>query len=68
MIAKIAEVDSMIKAQNNPLRLEVDGGMTSETIRPCLQAGANTFVAATAIFKHAGGISAGIKELRQALK
>jgi ribulose-phosphate 3-epimerase len=68
MVAKIAAVKTLITKQNNPIRLEVDGGITSETIVPCLNAGANTFVAATAIFKHPKGIAAGIQELRQEFK
>jgi ribulose-phosphate 3-epimerase len=68
MAAKISEVRKMADKLDTGIRLEVDGGITAETIGQCASAGADTFVTATAVFKHANGINAGIKELRLALK
>ncbi|MGC8855691.1 MAG: ribulose-phosphate 3-epimerase [Anaerolineae bacterium] len=48
--------------------LEVDGGLTAETAPLVREAGATAFVAASAIFHHPKGITAGIGALRTALK
>jgi ribulose-phosphate 3-epimerase len=68
MVGKIAAIKAMIAQQDHPIYLEIDGGITAETIVPCVKAGADTFVAATSIFKHPAGITAGINELRRAVK
>lgn len=64
MVSKIETVRNMAAAQKSSLTIEVDGGITSETLPACQKAGAKAFVAATAIFKHQTGIRAGIDELR----
>ena len=61
---KIAQVHKMIQARELQTLIQVDGGITSETLPQTYRAGARVFVAATAIFKHPAGIAAGIKELR----
>jgi len=68
MLSKITSVINLAKSLNNSIRIEVDGGMTAETIKQCAAAGADTFVAATYIFKNSKGIQAGVNELRSALK
>lgn len=67
MIDKIRDVALMIERKEKPIRLEVDGGISASTISPVSKAGADTFVCATAIFKHSQGIQAAVKELRGAL-
>jgi ribulose-phosphate 3-epimerase len=67
-LSKVKAVREMIDSSEFNIRLEVDGGMNSQTIRQCVQAGADTFVAASAIFKYKEGIDAGVKALRNALK
>ena len=47
---KIAQVRSIIDASGLPIRLEVDGGVTTKNIRAIAEAGADTFVAGSAIF------------------
>jgi ribulose-phosphate 3-epimerase len=47
---KIAEVRKMIDASGKDIRLEVDGGINIETIGLASAAGADTFVAGSAIF------------------
>jgi ribulose-phosphate 3-epimerase len=47
--------------------IQVDGGITRETLPDPYRAGARVFVAATAIYKNPDGIAAGIRELRQAV-
>jgi len=44
-------------------RLEIDGGVNVETIKPCRDAGADWFVVASAVFDHPDRVSA-IAELR----
>ena len=47
---KISEVRKMIDASGKDIRLEVDGGINNETIGLASAAGADTFVAGSAIF------------------
>ncbi len=67
VVRKIETISAMISQHKKPIRLEVDGGITVKNISEVRQAGADTFVSATAIFKHPDGIARGVKELRQAL-
>jgi ribulose-phosphate 3-epimerase len=39
---------------NRPIELEVDGGITAETIGAATKAGANVFVAGSAVYKGEG--------------
>ena len=48
--AKIARVRAMLDAAGSDATLEVDGGITTETIAAAYTAGADTFVAGTAVF------------------
>ena len=50
-LAKIARLRSMIDAAGLEIILEVDGGVTSETARRCIEAGADALVAGTAVFR-----------------
>jgi ribulose-phosphate 3-epimerase len=45
--------------------LEVDGGITTSTIGPCAAAGAELFVAGSAII-HSGNYAAAVRALRSA--
>ncbi|MDS4025738.1 MAG: ribulose-phosphate 3-epimerase [Candidatus Contendobacter sp.] len=47
---KLREVRRMIDASGHPIRLEVDGGVKIANIRQIAEAGADTFVAGSAIF------------------
>jgi ribulose-phosphate 3-epimerase len=49
-IEKIADAKKLIDQQDHPIFLEVDGGINNETISRVSQAGANVFVAGSAIF------------------
>ena len=49
-IEKIAQVRQMIDASGKDIRLEVDGGINKDTIGLASEAGADTFVAGSAIF------------------
>jgi len=64
--AKVATIRQRLDKIGSSAWLEVDGGITSETLPKMKAAGANAFVAATAVFKHPAGIAAGIADLRKA--
>ncbi|MBI5111685.1 MAG: ribulose-phosphate 3-epimerase [Rhodovulum sp.] len=50
VVDKIRTVRRMIDATGRPIRLEVDGGITPATIGAAAAAGADTFVAGSAVF------------------
>ena len=62
-LPRIATLRAMIDASGRPIRLQVDGGIDSDTARSCLGAGADVLVAGTAIFA-AADYSAAIAQLR----
>ena len=64
METKIAEVRRMIDAAGREIDLEVDGGIGSKTIAGAAAAGADVFVAGSAVFGHPGGLAAAVTELR----
>jgi len=49
-LAKLREARRMIDASGNEIRLEIDGGVKTDNIRRIAAAGADTFVAGSAIF------------------
>jgi ribulose-phosphate 3-epimerase len=68
IVPKIAAVRHRLDALGSPARLEVDGGISAHTIQKVRDAGADTFVTASAVFKFPGGIAAGVRSLKDALK
>ena len=67
MVEKVAEIRKELDRIGSSAWLEVDGGMSPETLPAMKAAGATAFVAATAIFKHPDGIAAGINSLRNVI-
>jgi ribulose-phosphate 3-epimerase len=65
-LRKIELVRRRIQASGRDIRLEVDGGIKADNIRRVADAGADTFVAGSAIFGHKD-YSAAIASLRAAL-
>ncbi len=63
MVERVREVRSQLDALGSKAHLEVDGGMSLETIPLVRQAGANAFVTGNAAFKHPKGSAAGVREL-----
>jgi ribulose-phosphate 3-epimerase len=49
-LAKLREARAMIEASGREIRLEIDGGVKTDNIREIAAAGADTFVAGSAIF------------------
>ncbi|MBS4207667.1 ribulose-phosphate 3-epimerase [Bacillus sp. FJAT-50079] len=64
VLPKIREVKAMIDRKQLSVDIEVDGGVNSETIRQCMDAGANVFVAGSNIFANEDR-KAAIQELRK---
>jgi len=63
--AKVAAVRRMLDAICSQAWLEVDGGISAQTLPQVRLAGATAFVAAHAVFDHPQGIAAGIRALRE---
>lgn len=67
ILHKIERVRKMIDACGRNIRLEVDGGITLENVRTVYDAGADTFVMGTAIFKSQLSYDASFAAIRRAL-
>lgn len=67
-VKKISVIKEMCQKWNVDPDIEVDGGITAASAPIAKSAGANIFVAATAIFKDPAGISGGVANLRNVLK
>ncbi|MGD0879667.1 MAG: ribulose-phosphate 3-epimerase [Anaerolineales bacterium] len=66
-VPKVAEIRRMLDRIGSPAWLEVDGGISVQTISRVREAGADAFVAASAVFKHPDGIAAGIQVLKDTI-
>jgi ribulose-phosphate 3-epimerase len=66
-LPKIADIRQALDKVNPAAWLEVDGGVSETTIPSLVKAGADAFVSGNSVFKHSGGIAAGIQALRKAL-
>ena len=68
VLPKIAQIRKLLDGIGSSARLEVDGGVSETTLPALIAAGADTFVAGSAIFNHPNGIAAGIAALRSAVR
>jgi ribulose-phosphate 3-epimerase len=68
MLEKIARIRAMIEATGRPIDLAVDGGISAKTASRVRMAGAEVFVAGSAVFGHPEGLAAGVQEIRKALE
>ena len=66
-LPKIRAIKSMLAAIGSKAEIEVDGGITVNTLPLAYAAGARLFVAATAVYKHPQGISRGVQALRECI-
>ena len=66
-LPKLREARALIDAAGFPIRLEVDGGVSAANIREIAEAGADTFVAGSAIFNQSD-YQLVIDKMRQELK
>jgi ribulose-phosphate 3-epimerase len=67
VLPKLSVLRHDLEDINHHAWLEIDGGINSNTLPLALEAGANVFVAANAIFNHPEGITSGIHLLRSKL-
>jgi ribulose-phosphate 3-epimerase len=65
-LRKLRDARGRIDAGGRAVRLEVDGGIKTDNIRAAAQAGADTFVAGSAIFG-SGDYAATMREMRRAI-
>jgi ribulose-phosphate 3-epimerase len=63
-LPKIQHADAWRRAKKLNYRLEVDGGINNATVAECARAGADTFVAGTALFRQRN-MGAVIKKMRK---
>ncbi len=64
MEPKIAEAAAMIEASGHRIDLEVDGGISPDTVAGAAAAGARVLVAGSALYKHEGGLEAAVTDIR----
>ena len=64
-LPKIQQADRWRRERKLNYRLEVDGGINNQTVTECARAGADTFVAGTALFSQRN-MGAAIKKMRKA--
>lgn len=65
VLPKIEALSSIIKERGLEIDIEIDGGITAETIVPCVKSGANIFVAGSAIYSKEDRTAA-LQEIKQA--
>jgi ribulose-phosphate 3-epimerase len=68
VLRKISQVRKMLDEIHPEAVIAVDGGITSETLPLVARAGAQFFIASTAIYKHPQGIQAGMQALRASIR
>jgi ribulose-phosphate 3-epimerase len=61
---KVTELSRKIQAENLDILIEVDGGITADTIKIARDAGANVFVVGSFIFNNSAGIAAAVRSLK----
>ena len=66
-LTKLRQARALIDASGYDIRLEVDGGVSTDNIRDIAQAGADTFVAGSAIFVPSGDYRGVIDKIRAEL-
>lgn len=64
VLPKISLIRQALDKVNPKGMIAVDGGITADTLPQTLEAGAQIFIAATAIYKYPQGIAAGIQALK----
>lgn len=66
-LPKIQQADAWRRERKLNYRLEVDGGINNATVAECARAGADTFVAGTALFRQRN-MGAAVRKMRQIAK
>lgn len=68
MESKVAEVRAMADASGYDIDIEVDGGISADTIGAATAAGANVFVAGSALYRDPLGLAHAMTTLRDAAR
>jgi ribulose-phosphate 3-epimerase len=68
MIDKVKEIRDKLDALGSQAFLQVDGGMSVETLPLVYKAGANVFVVGNFAFKHPLGVAEAIRLLRDCVR
>lgn len=63
-LPKIQQADAWRRGRKSSYRLSVDGGINHDTVAECARAGADTFVAGTALFR-GRNMGAAVKKMRK---
>ncbi|MGD8560963.1 MAG: ribulose-phosphate 3-epimerase [Desulfarculaceae bacterium] len=64
-VDKVMQLDGLLTMRSLDVPIQVDGGITAQTIEPVASAGATVFVSGTGVFTHPGGYAAAMDEMRQ---
>lgn len=67
MVNKIIEVSELIQKIQSPALIQVDGGISVDTLPVVTKAGAQVIVSSSSIFNHPDGIINSVKNLRNAI-
>jgi ribulose-phosphate 3-epimerase len=67
MLSKVSRARQLIAEHESRPRIEVDGGIKSETIYPASEAGAEIFVCGSSVFNEDREVADAVGELRSAL-
>lgn len=62
--SKVRELRELIDEHGGGIELEVDGGITEQTIRGAAAAGADVFISGSWLYGYADGLAAGVDRLR----
>ncbi len=65
MEPKIAAARTVLDGADRWIDLEVDGGISANTVEGAAAAGANVLISGSALYRHPEGLAAAVKELRQ---
>lgn len=64
-LPKIKQIRQWLTERGSAADIEVDGGISAATIRGAFEAGANVFVAGSAVFNYPQGSAEGVRVLRE---
>lgn len=67
VLPKIKVLRQMIMESGRAIDLEVDGGVNTDTVRQCVDAGANVLIAGSAVFSSKFSVRAGLEALQKAI-
>jgi len=63
MEGKVEELRDLVDRRGLDVQVEVDGGITADTIEPAARAGAEVFVVGSALFRDPLGVAHAVEEI-----